>query len=282
MKEQAKKDALDYLTKDIPIKYPELVTFLLKNDIPEQIPFDMYIKHENNIKELYKITKTRSNDKAILQFILHIIDKYQKYVVKIKNFALCIKNKTNTTLSIIAYPTTGSKNLRLNLLEQIPVIDTITHISSNNIPLHMLDIDTADDGYATIKFNDLFKNIKPNDYLIKPAPHSANYYMHKDDILIPHYEHTMTDETEKNIGQILAKAITEKMTTGKDTLSDKDMIYINKAQYTVTNNKKEDGYQSTFTGYTQNKTYDDELCYYDNTISKETIIKILTAVVNII
>ena len=165
--------------------------------------------------------------------------------------------------------------------EIIPVIgDNVKKITAKTIPLHMLDIDNA--GNESIKFIKLFKDINPNDYLSKQAPHDTNYYRHKDDILVLHYKHLMTDETEQNINHMLANAINEKSTTGKDLLSDEDMQYVSKDPCLITENKKEDGYISIFMGYSQNKAYNDELYYYDHITSNETIVKMLTAIIDIL
>ena len=146
----------------------------------------------------------------------------------------------------------------------------------------MLDVDTANGEYRTIKFNHLFKNIDASEYLSNPASHSANYYIHKDNIIIPEYKHIMTDETKQKINHMLAKATTEKISTGQNPLSNEDMQYVSQKEYMFTNKKTEDGYQSIFVSYTQNNVYDKELYSDDNITSNNTVIKILTAVSNIL
>lgn len=282
MKDQARKDAIAYLTTDTPIQYPAIVNYLLNENLPDQIPFELYTKHESNVQQLYKQVLAKDNDKFTMQFILKLIDKYKKYVIKIKNFSLNIKNTTNTSLHISTKHVSRSKTLNLRLHELIPILDKRTEITSNTIPLHLLDISTAGNEYKTVKFNELFKNIDSSEYLSNPAPHSANYYVHKEDILVPTYKHIMTDETKQQINDILAKAITEKSTTGKSSLSDEDIRYINQEQYLISNNKSEDGYRSMFAKYTQNPTYNNELYCDDNITSNATVIKILTAVANIL
>ena len=84
MKDQARKDAIAYLTTDTPIKYPAIVNYLLNKNLPDQIPFELYTKHEINVQQLYKQILAKDNDKFTLQFILKLIDKYKKYVIKIK------------------------------------------------------------------------------------------------------------------------------------------------------------------------------------------------------
>lgn len=224
----------------------------------------------------------RDNDKFMLQFIIRLITKYKKYIIKIKSFSLNIKNTANTSLYIITKPTSKAKELKLRLHELIPIITKNTEITSNNIPLHMLDVDTANEEYRTIKFNHLFKNIDASEYLSNPAPYSANYYIHKDNIIIPEYKHIMTDETKQKINHMLAKAATEKISTGQNPLSNEDMQYVSQKEYMFTNKKTEDGYQSIFVSYTQNDAYDKELYSDDNITSNNTVIKILTAVSNIL
>lgn len=49
-----------------------------------------------------------------------------------------------------------------------------------------------------------------------------------------------------------------------------------------TNNETEEGYKSIFANYTQNEAYDNELYNDNNITSNTTVIKILTAVANIL
>ena len=282
LKNQARKYALEYLTQNKPIKEQNAIISLLNTNLPNQIPFDVYNKNEHNVKQLYTIMHIRDNDKFMLQFIIRLITKYKKYVIKIKSFSLNIKNTANTSLYIVTKPTSKAKELKLRLHELIPIITKNTEITSNNIPLHMLDVDTANEEYRTIKFNHLFKNIDASEYLSNPASHSANYYIHKDNIIIPEYKHIMTDETKQKINHMLAKATTEKISTGQNPLSNEDMQYVSQKEYMFTNKKTEDGYQSIFVSYTQNNAYDKELYSDDNITSNNTVIKILTAVSNIL
>lgn len=280
-KARARQNAIDYLKNNTPMMYPEEVKFLLNRPLPETISFWLYTKLDNEIKSLYKVKQDKDNDKFTLIFILKLINKYQKYITKIKYISININNTSNTTVFINASQIKQTKTLRLNLNEIIPVIgDDVKKITAKTIPLHMLDIDNA--GNKSIKFIKLFKDIKPNDYLSKQAPHDINYYRHKDDILILHYKHLMTDETEQNINHMLANAINEKSTAGKNPLSDEDMQYVSKDPCLITENKKEDGYISIFMGYSQNKAYNDELYYYDHITSNETIVKMLTAIIDIL
>ena len=282
MRNQARKNALEYLTSDKPTKYLSTAIYLLKETLPNQISFETYDKNENGEKDLYLLSSVRNNDKFTLQFIINLISKYKKYVIKVNHFSLNIKNTANTSLYIITKPASKSKELNVRLHELIPIITNGAEITSSNIPLHMLDIDTAKGEYRAVRFNNLFKNIDASEYLGSPAPHSANYYIHNDNLLIPEYQHTMSDETKQKINHMLADAVTEKLSTGINPLSDEDMQYINQKPYLFTNNKKEEGYQSTFVSYTQNTTYDNELYSENNVTSNNTVIKILTAVSNIL
>ena len=280
-KARARQNAIDYLKNGTPMMYPEEVKFLLNRPLPETLSFGIYTKLDKGIKSLYKVKQDKDNDKFTLIFILKLINKYQKCITKIKYASINISNTTNTTVFINASQIKQTKTLRLNLHEIIPVIgDDVKKITAKTIPLHMLDIDNV--GNKSIKFIKLFKDIKPNDYLSKQAPHDINYYRHTDDILILHYKHLMTDETEQNINHMLANAINEKSTAGKNPLSDEDMQYVSKDPCLMTENKKEDGYISMFMGYSQNKAYNDELYYYDHITSNETIVKILTAIIDIL
>ena len=81
---------------------------------------------------------------------------------------------------------------------------------------------------------------------------------------------------------MLAKATTEKLSTGQNPLSNEDMQYVNQKEYMFTNKKREEGYESMFVNYTQNDAYDKELYNEDNITSNTTVIKILTAVSNIL
>lgn len=280
-KARARQNAIDYLKNGTPMMYPDEVKFLLGRPLPETLSFGIYTKLDKGIKSLYKVKQDKDNDKFTLIFILKLINKYQKYITKIKYTSINISNTTNTTVFINASQIKQTKTLRLNLHEIIPVIDDdIKNITAKTIPLHMLDIDDASDN--SIKFGDLFESINPNDYLSNQAPHNANYYAHKDNILMPTYSHHMNDETEQSINHMLANAVNEKSTAGKNPLSDEDMQYVNKSLFLITENKKEDGYISIFMGYSQNKAYNDELYYYDHITSNETIVKMLTAIIDIL
>lgn len=282
MRDQARKNALEYLTSNKPMKYLSTVIYLLKETLPNQISFETYNKNKNGEKDLYLLSSVKNNDKFTLQFIIDIISKYKKYVIKVNHFSLNIKNTANTSLYIVTKPTSKSKELNVRLHELIPIITKGTEITSSNIPLHLLDVDTTNSEYRAVRFNNLFKNIDASEYLNNPAPHSANYYIHNDNLLIPEYQHTISDETKQKINRMLAEAATEKISTGINPLSDEDMRYVNQKPYRFTNNKKEDGYQSTFVSYTQNTAYDNELYSEDNVTSNNTVIKILTAVSHIL
>lgn len=282
MRDQARKNALEYLTSNKPMKYLSTIIYLLKETLPNQISFETYNKNENGEKDLYLLSSVKNNDKFTLQFIIDIISKYKKYVIKVNHFSLHIKNTANTSLYIVTKPTSKSKELNVRLHELIPIITKGTEITSSNIPLHLLDVDTANGEYRAVRFNNLFKNIDASEYLNNPAPHSANYYIHQDNILTAEYQHTMSDETKQKINHMLAEATTKKVSTGINPLSNEDMQYVNQKPYLFTNNKKEDGYQSTFVSYTQNTAYDNELYSDDNITSNNTVIKILTAVSNIL
>lgn len=282
MRNQARKNALEYLTSDKPTKYLSTAIYLLKETLPNQISFETYDKNENGEKDLYLLSSVKNNDKFTLQFIINLISKYKKYVIKVNHFSLNIKNTANTSLYIVTKPTSKSKELNVRLHELIPIITNGAEITSSNIPLHMLDIDTAKGEYRAVRFNNLFKNIDASEYLSNPAPHSANYYIHNDNLLIPEYQHTMNDETKQKINRILADAASKKLSTGINPLSDEDMQYINQKPYLFTNNKKEEGYQSIFVSYTQNTAYDNELYSENNVTSNNTVIKILTAVSTIL
>lgn len=282
IKDLARKDALEYLTSNKPIEDLSTIIHLLKETLPNQISLETYNKNENNIQKRYSLLHVEYNDKYILQFIINLISKYKKYIIKIKNFSLNIKNKTNTNLYIGTKPTSKSNELSIRLHERIPIVDKNTEIISSNIPLHILDINNTNEEYRSIRFNNLFKNINSSEYLNNPAPHSANYYIHRDNILTPIYQHIMTDETKQKINHILADAISKQISTGINPLSDEDMQYVNQKEYMFTNNETEEGYQSKFIGYTQNKIYDNELYSENNITSNTTVIKILTAVANIL
>lgn len=282
IKDLARKDALEYLTSNKPIEDLSTIIHLLKETLPNQISLETYNKNENNIQKRYSLLHVEYNDKYILQFIINLISKYKKYIIKIKNFSLNIKNKTNTNLYIGTKPTSKSNELSIRLHERIPIVDKNTEIISSNIPLHVLDINNTNEEYGSIKFNNLFKNIDSSEYLNNAAPHSANYYIHKDNILIPIYQHIMTDETKQKINHMLADATTKKLSTGQNPLSNEDMQYVNQKEYMFTNNETEEGYKSIFANYTQNEAYDNELYNDNNITSNTTVIKILTAVANIL
>ena len=132
LKNQARKYALEYLTQNKPIKEQNAIISLLNTNLPNQIPFDVYNKNEHNVKQLYTIMHIRDNDKFMLQFIIRLITKYKKYVIKIKSFSLNIKNTANTSLYIVTKPTSKAKELKLRLHELIPIITKNTEITSNN------------------------------------------------------------------------------------------------------------------------------------------------------